>query len=350
VSGNSAMKTNKEIKFVNQKFPDMARISSLLEICAAQNTWANRGPLYEKLANDYSAHFGLTSACSITPCANAGIALEAMARVLASREDRKLKWVGSAFSFQNLGRGFFADMTLLDCTEQGLLDLDRVRELPSDSFDGIIVVNPFGLFQDFSEYTAFSQETGKFLLIDNAAGISRSMPDWPWQALSLHHTKPYGMGEGGLALTPSEASGELYSLLNYGPVPRDAASWLNNGKLSDIACAFLIERLEKAPEWEPLYLEQSARVHRIASGLGFSPIRPFGVTAPAMSWGYIGPNEIPLERVMETRRLTFAKYYKPLAESPKTKALYAHLVNIPTHPDVAALTDGELEDEIARLL
>ncbi len=338
------------IKFVNQKSPDMGRVSSLLDVCAAQNLWANRGPLYEKLADDYAVYFGLGSGCTVTPCANAGIALEAMARLLALRQGRNLKWVGSAFSFQNLGRGYFADMTLLDCTEQGLLDLDAVRALPKSSFDGIIVVNPFGLFQNFAEYIAFARETGKFLLIDNAAGICRTMPDWPWQALSLHHTKPYGMGEGGLALTPTDAAEELYGLLNYGPVPHDAASWLNNGKLSDIACAFLIDRLEKAPDWEPLYLEQSARVHSIASGLGFSPIRPFGLTAPAMSWGYIAPNEIPLERVMETRRLTFAKYYKPLANLPQTMALYSHLVNIPTHPDVAQLTDSELEDEIAQFL
>ncbi|MGO4854408.1 DegT/DnrJ/EryC1/StrS family aminotransferase [Phaeovulum sp. W22_SRMD_FR3] len=338
------------IKFVNQKSPNMHRVATLLELCAAQNIWANRGPLYTLLEENYAAHFGLDSACKVTPCANAGIALEAMAKLLSLREGRTLKWAGSAFSFQNLGRGYFADMALVDCTRQGLLDMDAVRALPPDSFDGIIVVNPFGLFQDFAEYIAFARETGKFLLIDNAAGISRTMPDWPWQALSLHHTKPYGMGEGGLALTPADAAEDFYGLLNYGPAPKDPACWLNNGKISDIACAFLIERLETVSEWEPLYLEQAERVHRIATGLGLAPLRPFGPAAPAMSWGYLGPQEIPLERITQARHLTFGKYYKPLADLPQTRALYAHLVNIPTHPDVAQLSDGMLEDEIARLL
>ncbi len=338
------------IKFVNQKAPDMARISTLLELCAAQNTWANRGPLYTMLAQNYAAHFGLDSTRSVTPCSNAGIALEAMAKLLSLRQGRRLKWVGSAFSFQNLGRGYFADMALVDCTRQGLLDLDAVRALPQDSFDGIIVVNPFGLFEGFSDYIAFARETGKFLLIDNAAGISRTMPDWPWQALSLHHTKPYGMGEGGLAITPADSAEEFYSLLNYGPAPQDPGCWLNNGKISDIACAFLIDRLETVSQWEPQYLEQAERVHRIASGLGLVPLRPFGPTAPAMSWGYLAPKEIPLERISEPGELTFGKYYKPLANLPQTLALYAHLVNIPTHPDVAGLSDSALEAEIARLL
>ncbi|MDI3336424.1 DegT/DnrJ/EryC1/StrS family aminotransferase [Defluviimonas aestuarii] len=338
------------IKFVNQKSPDLDRVSCLLEQCASQNLWANRGPLYTKLADDYSEHFGLGSDCSVTPCANAGIALEAMARLLSLRQGRKLRWVGSAFSFHNLGRGYFADMALVDCTTQGLLDIDAVRKMPEQGFDGIIVVNPFGLFQDFDEYVTYARESGKFLLIDNAAGISRTMPDWPWQALSLHHTKPYGMGEGGLALTPPEAAEDLYGLLNYGPLPNDAACWLNNGKISDIACAFLIDRLEKVSQWEPLYLEQAKRVYRIASDLGLSPIRPFGPTAPAMSWGYLAPNEIPLERIVEARRLTFGKYYKPLADLPQTTSLYSRLVNIPTHPDVSKLSDSELAEEIARLL
>jgi dTDP-4-amino-4,6-dideoxygalactose transaminase len=338
------------IKFVNQKAPDMSRISSLLERCVAQNVWANRGPLYTALSENYAAHFGLGSDCSVTPCANAGIALEAMARLLSLHQGRKLKWVGSAFSFQNLGRGYFADMAFVDCTGQGLLDLAAVRAMPQDSFDGIIVVNPFGLFQNFEDYIAFARETGKFLLIDNAAGISRTMPEWPWQALSLHHTKPYGMGEGGLALTPSDLAEELYGLLNYGPAPQDPSCWLNNGKISDLACAFLIDRLEKVSQWEPLYLEQAERVHRIASGLGLAPLRPFGPTAPAMSWGYLAPSEITLERVLEPGQLTFGKYYKPLADLPQTRALYAHLVNIPTHPDVAGMSDSALEAEIARLL
>ena len=338
------------VKFVNKKSVDMERISSLLSLCAEQNQFANRGPLYNMLSENYSEHFGLSTNHSITPCANAGVALEAMARLLSLRRGQKLKWAGSAFSFQNLGRGYFSDMTLLDCTPQGMLDIEAIRTLPSDSFDGLIVVNPFGLFKDFTEYISFARETNKFLLIDNAAGINESMPEWPWQALSLHHTKPYGMGEGGLALTPSDASEELYSLLNYGPVPENPKAWLNNGKISDISCAFLIDRLEKKLEWQPMYLEQAERVHRIATNLGLSTMTTFPSTAPAMSWAYLAPHEVPIQQLERSKKLAFAKYYKPIANLPKAKVLYAHLLNIPTHPDVEYLSDSELIDEISRVI
>lgn len=338
------------IKFVSAKEPDLARIAQLLELCRAQNQWANCGPLYHQLADAYSAHFSLGPDRTVTPCANAGIGLEAMARRLEQTAGRKLRWVGSAFSFQNLGRGYFADMRFVDCTTEGLLDLAEVRALPTEDFDGIVVVNPFGLHRDFSAYIAFARETGKFLLFDNAAGVDTVIPDWPWQSFSLHHTKPYGLGEGGLMITPAEDAGPLYALLNYGPTPANPAHWLNNGKLSDVSCAFLIDRLEQADKWRPLFLDQAKRVAAIANDMGLRPLRPFGDAAPAMSWAFIARKPIPLERVLDSKPLVLGKYYKPLAPRPTTLWLYDHLVNIPTHPDVAKLSDNDLQGVLADLL
>jgi dTDP-4-amino-4,6-dideoxygalactose transaminase len=338
------------IKFVSEKQPDMARVAKLLERCHAENQWANCGPLYGALAQAYADHFSLPSDRSVTPCANAGIALEAMARRLEQTSGRPLRWVGSAFSFQNLGRGYFADMQFVDCTDEGLLDLDQVNALPTDSFDGIIVVNPFGLHRDLTAFIAFARKTGKHLLFDNAAGVDTIIPDWPWQSFSLHHTKPYGFGEGGLAITPASEAAPLYALLNYGPAPERPAHWLNNGKISDVSCAFLIDRLEQAGSWRPLFQEQAARVVTLATDLGLRTLRPFGDAAPAMSWAFVAPMPISLDRILQSKTLVLGKYYKPLASLPRTLRLYDHLVNIPTHPDLARLGDDKLRDLIANLL
>lgn len=338
------------IKFVSEKQPDMARVDALLDRCRAANHWANCGPLYGMLAEAYSAHFSLPPDRAVTPCANAGVALEAIARRLEQVAGRPLRWVGSSFSFQNLGRGHFAGMTFVDCTDDGLLDLDQLASLSPDSFDGIIVVNPFGLHRDLSAYVAYARRTGKQLIFDNAAGVDIVIPDWPWQAFSLHHTKPYGFGEGGLAVTPASEAAALYALLNYGPAPERPEHWLNNGKISDVSCAFLIDRLEQSAAWRPGFLEQAERVVGLAQGLGLRPLRPFGPAAPAMSWAFVAPAAVPLERVQQSKQLVLGKYYKPLAPLPNTVRLYDHLVNIPTHPDVARLSDGQLTDVIAALL
>lgn len=334
------------IAFVESKTPDMGRVASLLDLCLSRNQWANRGPLYGMLAESYEAHFGLGPDRTVVPCANGGVALEAMSRLMGLRAGRPLRWVGSAFSFQNLGRGHFAGMRFVDCDAQGLMDLDEVRALDPESYDGIVVVNPFGLFRDFSAYIRFARETGKALLIDNAAGVDATIPDWPWQSFSLHHTKPYGAGEGGLALVPAEEAEAFYALLDYGSAPKEPGAWLNNGKISDIACAFLIDRLERVGDWAPRYHEQAVRVGRIAQEAGLSPVRPMGDAPPATSWVFLAQNQIPMERIRASRRIVFAKYYKPLADLPRTLTLFDRLANIPTHPDMAQLDDRELAEEI----
>lgn len=338
------------IKFVENKFPNMDRVSALLDQCYAANQWANRGPLYDQLAADYTRHFALPHTNCVTPCANAGIALEAMSRLLGQTKGRPIRWVGSAYSFQNLGRGHFADMCFLDCNEVGLLDLDAVKELEPESFDGIIVVNPFGIFRDLTAYIDFANETGKLLLFDNAAGVDMQIPDWPWQAFSLHHTKPYGTGEGGLAITPAPQADALYALLNYGPAPENAADWLNNGKISDISCAFLIDRLETVETWYPAYIIQARRVSAVAKSLGFAPLCPFDDSPPATSLPFLHTKPISLDRVLSGKTIMFGKYYKPLAPLPRTSDIYARLINIPTHPDLAEISDDALFEAVSAML
>ena len=158
------------------------------------------------------------------------------------------------------------------------------------------------------------------------------------------------MGEGGLALTPSDVAEEFYSLLNYGAIPDDPKAWINNGKISDISCAFLIERLEKSSEWVPLYLEQAERVHRVSESVGLSPLLPFPSTSPAMSWPYLSPNAVLSEQITRSEKITFAKYYKPVADFPLANSLYSNLLNVPTHPDVAIISDTELKCEISQVI
>ena len=332
--------------FVEAKQPDLVRVAELLEQCRAENMWANRGPLYARLKAGFATHMHLDAARAVVPCANGGVALEAMARLHDMRAGRRLRWVGSAFSFKNLGRGYFADMQFVDCTAQGMLDLEAVKRLDPDSWDGLVLVNPFGLAEDMSAYLAFAGETGRPLLIDNAAGLGPEIPDGPWQAFSLHHTKPYGMGEGGLAVVPAADEEELYALLNYGAVPADPGAWLNNGKLSDIACAFLIDRLEKHGDWAPRYLEQAFRVDALAREAGLAPLLPIHPHVPVTSRAYLWPEPLPAENLSRMQHVTCAKYYGPLAPLPQVTRLYARLVNIPVHPDMARVADAVLAEDL----
>lgn len=337
------------LKFINSKSFDHARIAEILEACSKANQWANRGPVYQELRDAMAVHTGLGPDTVAMPCANAGIALEGMARLLAAKAGRPLRWVVCDFSFQNLGRGYFADAIVVDSDSRGMLDLEFANRLPPSAWDGLIVVNPFGQAQpkDFEPAIALARD--KYLLIDNAAGLGTRMPAWPWQAISLHHTKPYGVGEGGLAIIPTDSEEPLYSLLNYGNVPEPPDSWLNNGKISDIACAYILDRLQRVPDWTGGYFEQAERIEKLAIQVGLTPLMPVNHHVPAMSRAYLAPEAIPIDRLRTTRHATFGKYYKPLTRLVNASDLYNRLVNIPTHPDMAQASDDMIIEDLRRL-
>jgi len=330
----------------------MRRVSKLLERSAAENAWANRGPVYRNLAEVFEAHLGLDPGMALVPVSNGGVALEVMARLHAACAGRKLRWVASAYSFQNLGRGYFGDVAFVDCDAEGRLDIAALSAFDPASWDGVIVTNPFGLHVDFSDIAALAHTHGKAMLVDNASGLHRIVPDLPWQAFSLHHTKPYGMGEGGLALVPRDAAEELYGLVNYGP--EIAAShrlhWFENGKLSDISAAFLIDRLEQLPAWGPKSLEQRARVTELAARAGLVPLSVPDTAIPLTSMPFLSDTAIPLAAIDATRHATFTKYYRPLAPLPRVNDIYDRLVNIPCHGDIARLSDSAILEDIENCL
>jgi dTDP-4-amino-4,6-dideoxygalactose transaminase len=334
------------MRFVENKIPDLGRVGELLGRCVQQNQWANEGPLFEQLAHEFARHTNLASGRQFLPCANGGVALEAMARLHEMRAGRRVRWLASAFSFSNLGRGYFSDVAFLDCDRQGLLDSDALATAPLDSFDGIVLTNPHGLYRDFKVFTDFALEHNKALIIDNAAGMRTQLPDWAWQSFSLHHTKPYGMGEGGLALVPDDAIEDLRLLISYNEAPSPANVWLGNGKISDISCAFLLDRLQRAPEWKPAYHRQEIRLRGIAERLGFSTLSAPSEDLPLNSLPLLAPHPISRDNMKSAIHLPVGKYYKPLAELPAVSSLFARLVNVACHLDTAELSDQEIETDL----
>jgi hypothetical protein len=136
-------------------------------------------------------------------------------------------------------------------------------------------------------------------------------------------------------------------LLNYGAIGQeDRGQWLNNGKISDIACAFQLDRLASYADWAPRYREQAERVQRIATDLGLQPLVPGPLDRPATSRAFLADGEIPLERLRQSEKLHFGKYYNPLSPARSAARIFRGLVNIPTHPDVGKLIDDDLRADL----
>jgi dTDP-4-amino-4,6-dideoxygalactose transaminase len=138
-------------------------------------------------------------------------------------------------------------------------------------------------------------------------------------------------------------------LIAHGKTPnRDIAKRSVNAKLSEIAAAFILDRLRRAPAWAPRYRMQLSRITELTEDLGFSPLIPRTHEVIAMTYPVLAAGDVPLIR-LRNPHLALAKCYAPLADFPAAQALYRRLVNIPCHPDVAQLPRETLTALLAGL-
>lgn len=334
-----------KIDFVENKELNPQAILDCLAISRQANRWTNFGPVIDLLARSYEEHMNVVPGSQITACSSGGVALEALARTLCEQESRSIKWAASSFTFRNIGRGYFSNALICDCDNNGLLDLDALSALAPGAYDGFIVTNPLGMCADFSRYIDFAKAHNKHMLIDNASGISRNVPAWPWQSFSLHHTKAHGMGEGGLALSPVDASETLKSIINYGAPPQDARNWFTNGKLSDISAAFHLVRLQALAEWEPRYLEQRERLAELALRFDLHPLSPIKDVTVTNSLPLRFPQPVA-HALTEKNAIPVGRYYEPIEPTTQALSLFERLLSFPCHSGLAKVSDQEINQTL----
>ncbi len=124
------------------------------------------------------------------------------------------------------------------------------RALRTERYAAVMLVAPFGLAQDFREHFDICQRAGIPVVIDNAAGLGgplQALPDGhSLEVYSMHATKVFAIGEGGLIRSRANQAGALRRALNFGLEQGSAiaGSWGINGKLPEVSGAIGLEVLE----------------------------------------------------------------------------------------------------------
>ncbi len=113
----------------------------------------------------------------------------------------------------------------------------------------VMPVAPFGAPIDYAAWDGFAEETGITVAIDAAAAFDTARPQHAPVAISLHATKPLGVGEGGLLVSRDEKLiGRARSLSNFGfRHGRNAELDGVNAKLSEYAAAVGLAALDAWP-------------------------------------------------------------------------------------------------------
>lgn len=119
-------------------------------------------------------------------------------------------------------------------------------------FSCILPVSPFGYLIDPKQWDDFTEQTGTPVLIDAAAMFVNAQFSKTPMMISMHATKTFGIGEGGLiGSTDSQLMAKIKKIREFGMAEDRLSNILGtNGKLSEYAAAFGLAQLDDWPEKE----------------------------------------------------------------------------------------------------
>jgi dTDP-4-amino-4,6-dideoxygalactose transaminase len=220
-----------------------------------------------------------------------------------------------------------------------------------------VVTNLFGTARQAELYEELATRAGKILIFDSATCFGSMYNGKPFGSLgageifSFHHTKPCGFGEGGCVMVPAELEDTFRSLINFGLYKGiDTGARSSNGKMSDVAAAFILDRLRHHEAIRAAHRQQFRRLASMARDLGLALLVDgeqegvFPNLVPILFPHPVGPERL------SGGPLVVHKYYRPVVSRPRADALYAHVVCFPCHGGVAQVPDDELHAALAALM
>ena len=249
------------------------------------------------------------------------------------------------------------------------------RALEETGAKAAVVVSPYGLTRDFREHARVCSARGARLIIDNAAGlgvargveIGLSLGDTIDEVYSLHTTKVFGVGEGGLIFTSPLHEGAIRSAVNFG-LPTHTAQgkpqkpyWGINGKMAETTAAiglavaetFLLRvsaRQVMAAEWMQALSELSDLIYCTEATAG--PWQCFPLLMPSKEQSQA------LLKAMERQSIELRRYYAPslgsctgmpsLGECDAAQNLSDRAIILPIRSFMPARERKQLMDTVCR--
>lgn len=349
------------IPFIENKLYDHQRLSELLSLSVRANHHANGGPVSALLERMVAQVARLPEGRRAIAVSSGTAALHMACGLSALKSGRpEFRWVTSAFNFFSAHVGPMAQNIVIDCDAQGRMSIDALRALPPDSYDGVIFTNVFAQYSDWDDIAEFCRAHGKTMVVDNATGLldrpaNAARTGAPIEIVSAHHTKPWGIGEGGFILCDAEDEDTLRQLSNFAArLPASAAFAASNYKLSDLAAAAIIDRLELMPWWGRFYAWQQRRMHALMIEAGHD-IRGFaGSTTPRSPRAHTPfLCARPVDVAATAGPVTLRKYYKPLVTSrptPNAEDLFARIFSLSNAPEMRLASNDEIIAQVLRMV
>ena len=244
-------------------------------------TYSNRGPLGRILESRYAEKLGVPDPALVVLCSNATMAIHGFLQI-----SNVSTWHVPSFTFAATVHAAIQsgkEVVLDDIDVQTWMISPDVIKNPKS--EGLVPVLPFG-----APFNSLPHSHIEHLLIDAAASIGGARA-WinnlreNWAAVfSLHATKSFGIGEGGLIVFGSEEiATEFRSWINFGfRGSRESVALATNAKLSEIQAAVGLAVMDnwdvEEGEWNNLRLLTDDANESF--GLGPFKVIPKGTLSP----------------------------------------------------------------------
>ena len=337
-----------KVSWINHKKPDMDRIHKLLEPSIASNQLSNYGPMVKRLELLLTEKLGLDKEQYVAIAAASGTAaLHGLAAGLSIYYKNNHKYATQAFSFPSSAQGVLANSIIVDVDAELGPDLSQVIV---EEVDGLIVTNLFGHCPNLLRYLQWAEKYDKILLFDSATAPLTKYKDksvlcyGDGSAVSLHHTKPIGFGEGGLIVCRKRYEAAIRRAINFGfKIEKGHVTWHfmgSNYKMSDIPAAYICDYIERnlaqmIDTHLKLYAYFLSQVKK--KKLAIIPFPNYSDSTPFVSCIPVflrKPVSGDMLHTIELHNITSRKYYTPLKSLPRSQKFFEQIVCLPCHIDM----------------
>lgn len=250
-----------KIPFIRPSFPSIEEMSEDYQNIVTSNWYSNFGQYEKELSARAARYVGDT--VYATTVANCTLGIDIA--VLALFDTSKKKVLTQSFTFaagaEVLIRNGYEPI-LVDIEKQTWqMNIQKTEELITkkrEDIAGILLCNTFGVGNpDIEKWEQLAKQYGLPLILDTAAGFGSRYTAGEivggrgdCEVFSLHATKPFAVGEGGLITSRNEQLiHKLRSLQNFGfENDRTVHSIGMNAKMQEFSCAIGIRQIDKLAE------------------------------------------------------------------------------------------------------
>ena len=337
--------TLNHIDWVPKKNIDHIRINNLLAPCLLTGRFTNYGPNVELLEQIIKDKLQVDGSKAIIIVSNGSVALHILTSAIDYYYKKVSQWATQSFTFPASAQGTLSNVKILDIDLDGGIDISCIDQ----TINGLIVTNIFGNVVDIDKYIDYCNKHNKFLIFDNAATAftfykgKNCVNYGDGCIISLHHTKPFGFGEGGAIIVDKKYEKIIRGFINFGInltdnyyIPQG-----NNSKMSEISAIYIIQYLEN--NFDSIITTHKKLYYYLKDLLETKYVYLKCTLFPSFHTDIITPACFPLlfenynDNIMINlldKGIFCKKYYHPLENKPNSTNIYNKILCIPCTKDM----------------